>query len=158
MIFRLPCHNNMNVESDPFNLNRFVEAQAPIYASVLSELRGGRKRSHWMWFIFPQLAGLGNSTYSKFYAIRNLEEARQYLAHPLLGTRLLECTETVLQLHGRRASEIFAPPDDLKLRSCMTLFNQVAGPGSAFARLLDQYFQGQGDPKTLALLESDKTE
>ncbi len=147
MIFRLPCHNNINVESDPFNLNRFVEAQAPIYASVLSELRGGRKRSHWMWFIFPQLAGLGNSTYSKFYAIRNLEEARQYLAHPLLGTRLLECTETVLQLHGRHASEIFAPPDDLKLRSCMTLFNQVAGPGSAFARLLDQYFRDRAIPK-----------
>ena len=144
--------------ADPFNLIRFTEAQAPIYASVLAELRTGRKRSHWMWFIFPQLAGLGNSTYSKFYAIRNLDEARHYLGHPLLGKRLLECTETVLQIHGRRASEIFAPPDDLKLRSCITLFNEVAGPGSAFARLLDQYFEGQGDPKTLALLESGKTD
>ena len=144
----------MDVQADPFNLNRFVASQADIYTDVLAELRSGRKRSHWMWFIFPQLAGLGNSTYSKFYAIRNQEEARQYLDHPLLGKRLLECTETVLQIHGRRASEIFAPPDDLKLRSCMTLFNEVAGPGSAFARLLDQYFQGQGDPKTLALLRS----
>ena len=144
--------------ADPFNLIRFTEAQAPIYASVLAELRTGRKHSHWMWFIFPQLAGLGNSTYSKFYAIRNLEEARHYLGHPLLGKRLSECTETVLQIHGRRASEIFAPPDDLKLRSCMTLFNEVASPESAFARLLDQYFEGQGDPKTLALLESGKTD
>ena len=148
----------MNVQADPFNLNRFVEAQADIYSDVLAELRGGRKRSHWMWFIFPQLAGLGNSTYSKFYAIRNLEEARQYLGHPLLGKRLLECTETVLQIHGRRASEIFVTPDDLKLRSCMTLFNEVAAPKSAFARLLDQYFEGQGDPKTLALLESAKND
>ena len=93
----------MNVQADPFNLDRFVEAQADIYSDVLAELRGGRKRSHWMWFIFPQLAGLGNSTYSKFYAIRNLEEARQYLGHPLLGKRLLECTKTVLQIHGRRS-------------------------------------------------------
>lgn len=141
-------------QADPYNLKRFVQAQTPIYARALEELRLGRKRTHWMWFIFPQIAGLGNSNFSKLYAIQNRQEARAYLAHPLLGKRLQECTDTLLQIQDRRAAEIFDPPDDLKLRSCMTLFAQVAEQGSAFERLLDKYFQGQPDPKTLSLLDS----
>jgi uncharacterized protein (DUF1810 family) len=139
-------------KSDPFNLERFVEAQSGVYAQVLQELRLARKRTHWMWFIFPQLAGLGNSTYATFYAIQSREEARQYLAHPLLGKRLLECTQTLLNVEGRSASDIFDPPDDLKLCSCMTLFAQVAGQDSVFSAVLDKYFQGKPDPKTLSFL------
>jgi uncharacterized protein (DUF1810 family) len=141
---------------DPFQLRRFTSAQEGIYDSVLAELKSGQKRTHWMWFIFPQIDGLGHSTTSKYYAIKSIEEARQYLNHPVLGTRLLECAETVLAIEGRSISEIFGYPDDLKLKSSMTLFASVADPRSVFVRILDKYFHGEGDVRTLHLLEKVK--
>ena len=138
--------------SDPFDLKRFVDAQKDDYATALAELRAGRKRSHWMWYSFPQLDGLGFSSTSRFYGIKSRDEARAYLAHAVLGPRLAECAQALLALRGRSASAIFGSPDDLKLRSSMTLFAEVSAPGSPFERVLDQYFEGQRDPKTLALL------
>jgi uncharacterized protein (DUF1810 family) len=110
-------------DADPFDLNRFVIAQAPVFAAALDELKAGRKRSHWMWFIFPQLRGLGHSSMAEFYGISSLDEGRAYLAHPLLGPRLILCTETVLALQGRSLHAIFGSPDDMKFRSSMTLFS-----------------------------------
>ena len=141
---------------DSFDLNRFTRAQQSVYDGVLEELRSGRKRTHWMWYIFPQIDGLGYSATSKHYAIKSVEEARQYLNHPVLGPRLLECSETVLAIEGRSASEIFGYPDDLKLKSSMTLFARVADPGSVFARILDRYFHGERDVRTLQLLGNPK--
>ena len=138
--------------NDQFNLARFVSAQAAIYDAVLAELSEGKKRTHWMWFIFPQIEGLGYSPTSQRYAIKNKAEARQYLAHPILGKRLLECAETILGIQGRSASQIFGSPDDLKLRSSMTLFASITAPESVFARVLDRYFQGRPDVKTLDIL------
>ncbi len=138
--------------SDTIDLSRFTTAQESVYDSVLAELRSGRKRTHWMWYIFPQLDGLGFSTTSKYYAIKSIEEARQYVNHPVLGKRLLECAEAVLAVEGRSVSEIFGYPDDLKLKSSMTLFAYVAAPGSVFARLLDKYFNAEQDALTLQLL------
>ena len=137
---------------DSYDLDRFVEAQERIYSRALAELRRGRKESHWMWFVFPQVAGLGFSPTSMRYAIRNLDEARAYLSHPVLGPRLVECCEAVLAVEGRSAHEIFGSPDDLKLRSCATLFAQASPAGSPFHRLIDQFFHGKPDAKTLALL------
>jgi len=137
---------------DPHDLARFIEAQERVYGDVLAELRNGRKRSHWMWFIFPQLDGLGFSPTAKFYAIENLEEARQYLQHPLLGARLRECSTLVLGIRDRTVSEIFSYPDDLKLRSCMTLFECVAEAGGVFAAVLEYCFDGRRDARTLELL------
>lgn len=142
--------------SDPHRLDRFVEAQDRDYATALAELREGRKRSHWMWYVFPQLRGLGRSPTARFYAIGGLAEARTYLDHPLLGPRLLECCETVLAVQGRSAHAIFGAPDDLKLRSCATLFAKVAPAGSVFERLLERYFQGERDDRTLGLLAMDQ--
>ncbi len=143
--------------SDPFNLACFTEAQDGVYGSVLAELRTGRKRSHWIWYIFPQMYGLGFSSTSKYYAIRSIEEARAYLDHPVLGQRLRECSEIVLGVEGRSASEIFGYPDDMKLHSSMTLFAYVAAdPSSVFARVLDQYFHGRQDSKTLSLIDGLK--
>ena len=139
-------------DQDPFDLARFVAAQRDAYDVALAEIRAGRKRSHWMWFVFPQLAGLGHSSMSRRYAIRGIDEARGYLAHPMLGARLLECAEALLAVSGRSAHEIFGDPDDLKLRSSMTLFAIAAAPGSAFARVLERYFSGEPDPRTLGLL------
>ena len=133
-------------------LERFLEAQAPVYATVLNELNSGRKRSHWMWFIFPQIAGLGSSPTARCYAIANRGEAEDYLAHPVLGARLLECTEAVLRQDTRSLSELFGVPDDLKFRSCMTLFAQLSPPGSAFHQALDRYCDGKADDRTLELL------
>ena len=141
---------------DPFDLGRFLKAQAGIYDRVVAELRGGRKRTHWMWFIFPQIDGLGHSATSKYYAVKSIEEAREYLKHPVLGSRLLECTEAVFAIEGRGVSEIFNYPDDLKLKSSMTLFASVAEPGNVFARVLEKYFQGMQDTRTLRLLQSLK--
>lgn len=141
--------------SDPHNLSRFIEAQEQSYPVALAELQQGQKRSHWMWFIFPQLAGLGRSATAQYYAIKSLAEARDYLDHPVLGPRLVECAETVLGIQGRSAHEIFGAPDDLKLRSCATLFACVASAGSVFERLLDQYYQGEREAKTLRLLGID---
>jgi uncharacterized protein (DUF1810 family) len=142
---------------DPFDLNRFTMAQERIYSAVLSELKSGRKRTHWMWFIFPQIDGLGHSSTAKHYAIKSIEEARAYINHPVLGTRLMECAEAVLAVEGRSVSEIFGYPDDMKLKSSMTLFASVTkDPHSVFLRVLDKYFQGKQDDRTLQLLESLK--
>ena len=139
---------------DPFNLKRFVAAQAGVHDTAVAELRNGCKQSHWMWFVFPQLAGLGHSARAQHYGITGLEEARAYLAHPVLGARLQECAAVLEGLDpDLTASSIFGYPDDLKLRSCLTLFARAAGPGSIFGRLLDKYFAGQPDDLTVALLQ-----
>jgi uncharacterized protein (DUF1810 family) len=140
--------------SDDYDLNRFVEAQRSVYETVLGELRSGRKRSHWMWYVFPQLAGLGRSATSRHFAIRNADEAKAYLDHPLLGPRLVECAAAVLEIDGRSAYEIFGSPDDLKLHSCATLFARVSGPGSVFSSVLAKYFGGREDEETVRLLAS----
>ena len=147
----------MAIESDdPFNLKRFTSAQESIYDCALAELRRGLKQSHWMWFIFPQIIGLGSNYNSRFYAISGIEEARQFLQHPILGKRLLECTGSVLAVDGRSASDIFGYPDDLKLKSSMTLFACVADPCSVFVRIIDKYFKGERDVLTLQLLDKLK--
>src|SRR3954447_25565213 len=137
---------------DPYNLYRFVQAQEDDYRQALAEIRSGKKRTHWMWYIFPQIDGLAFSSTSKHYSIKSVEEARAYLRHPVLGPRLLECAEAVVGVEGRSATEIFGSPDDLKLRSCATLFACVSPPGSVFDRLLEKYYRGQRDARTLQLL------
>lgn len=144
----MPPHDSRD-HTDPFNLQRFVSAQEPVYDAVLAELRRGQKRTHWMWFIFPQLAGLGYSSTSKYYAIQSIDEARHYLNHPLLGRRLVECAETILGVSGRSALEIFGSPDDKKLHSSMTLFAALGEEEPIFSRVLDTYFQGKRDSRTL---------
>jgi uncharacterized protein (DUF1810 family) len=139
---------------DPFDLKRFVDAQAPVYRGVVDELRGGRKRSHWMWFVFPQLRGLGSSPMASRYGIASLEEARAYLRHDLLGPRLHECTQLVNQVQGRSIAEIFGSPDDLKLRSSMTLFARATEDNRDFVALLDRYYNGDQDELTVAALRS----
>ena len=138
---------------DSFDLNRFVEAQRDNYEVALAEIRSGQKRSHWMWYIFPQYEGLGSSAMSRRYSIKSVAEAKAYLVHPLLAPRLLASTEALLHLEGRSAQQIFGPTDELKLRSCATLFASVAPADSVFQRLLEKYFHGRGDEKTLYLLE-----
>ncbi len=149
--------------SDSFNLQRFIDAQQAVFPQVCAELAAGRKRSHWMWFIFPQLAGLGSSSTARFYAIGSLEEARAYLAHPVLGPRLRQCTELVNRIEGRSIEEIFGYPDHLKFRSCVTLFARAvdeasnagrAGDSRVFEDALSRYFTGEGDPLTLRLMTS----
>ncbi len=140
---------------DPFDLSRFLAAQDPIYPEALSEIRAGRKRTHWMWFVFPQAIGLGTSPTARHYAIRSLAEARAYLAHPVPGHRLRECAESLLRVRGKSASEIFGYPDDMKLRSSMTLFASVAEEDSVFAEVLERYFGGKRDPLTLGFIERD---
>jgi uncharacterized protein (DUF1810 family) len=137
---------------DPFDLNRFVAAQDGVYDRALGEIRVGRKRSHWMWFIFPQFDGLGYSATSKRYSIKSLAEADAYVKHPVLGSRLRECCKAVLGVSGHSADEIFGSPDDMKLRSCATLFAKVSPPDSVFHRLLDRYFDGDPDNATLRLI------
>jgi uncharacterized protein (DUF1810 family) len=143
--------------NDPYNLTRFVLAQEHLYARALAELTAGRKSSHWMWFIFPQLDGLGSSATARAFAIIGLEEARAYLAHPLLGERLRECTQRVTDLRGLSVGEIFGYPDDLKFRSCMTLFARAAAAAPAeeiFRAALRKYFGGEEDPLTRERLTS----
>ncbi len=139
------------METD-FDLERFVRAQAPVYATVLKELRAGHKRTHWMWFIFPQLAGLGSSEMARRYAIRSGDEAAAYLAHPVLGTRLRECATIVDSLDGHTVHAIFGHPDELKFRSSMTLFADVAPDEAVFQDCIDKYFDGEPDDETLARL------
>jgi uncharacterized protein (DUF1810 family) len=141
----------MDEADDPHDLRRFVEAQEGDYDRALSEIRGGRKQSHWMWYVFPQYDGLGFSATSRRYAIESVEEAKAYLNHPVLGPRLREIGEATLAVEGRSALDIFGSPDDMKLRSCATLFAYVS-PGSVFDRLLEKYFGGRRDDKTLRLL------
>ncbi|MGA2491025.1 MAG: DUF1810 domain-containing protein [Anaerolineales bacterium] len=138
--------------NDPYDLSRFLRAQETIYESVLAELGNGRKQSHWMWFIFPQIEGLGYSSTSKYYSIKSMEEAREYLKHPLLGPRLLKCAETVLAIKGKNALEIFGSPDDMKLGSSMTLFACATESETVFVRVLEKYFDGKPDKKTQILL------
>jgi len=144
-----------SLSADPFNLDRFIEAQEPIFATALDELRAGRKRSHWMWFVFPQLQGLGHSPLASFYGIASLDEAMAYLAHPVLGSRLILCTETVLSVAGRTLNDIFGSPDDLKFHSCMTLFAMTSEEShdSSFRRAIDRYCDGRLDQRTQTLLE-----
>ena len=138
---------------DPHDLNRFVKAQEHLYEQALSEILGGRKRTHWMWFIFPQIDGLAVSPTSMRFSIKGVEEARAYIDHPVLGPRLLMCAEAAVGVAGRSATEIFGSPDDLKLRSCATLFASVMPPGSVFDRLLAKYYAGARDDSTLRLLD-----
>jgi uncharacterized protein (DUF1810 family) len=140
---------NMN---DPYRLSRFVRAQQDDLQQALAEIRSGKKRTHWMWYIFPQIDGLAFSSTAKYYAIKSIHEAKAYLEHPVLGPRLLECAEAVVRVEARSAKEIFGSPDDLKLRSCATLFACVSPLGSSFLRLLEKYYRGERDQKTLRLL------
>ncbi|MDB4891785.1 MAG: hypothetical protein JWL61_3640 [Gemmatimonadetes bacterium] len=134
------------------SLSRFVDAQRGVYANALLEITRGRKESHWMWFVFPQLVGLGQSAMAQRYGITGVEEARAYVAHPVLGPRLQECMEAALGVEGRTATEIFGRPDDRKLQSCATLFAAVTPPGSVFERLLAKYYDAERDERTLQLL------
>jgi uncharacterized protein (DUF1810 family) len=140
--------------NDPFNLERFVTAQASIFDTALGELKAGRKRSHWMWFVFPQLRGLGSSSNATLYGISSLAEARAYLAHRLLGPRLVLCTETVLAVGERSLHTIFGSPDDIKFCSSMTLFALASQGENAFGQALDRYCDGRMDERTLARLET----
>ena len=140
------------MKTDQFNLNRFIEAHEHVYQSVLSELRQGQKTGHWMWFIFPQIRGLGRSPISQQFAIQNLAEAAAYLAHPVLGKRLIECTQALLALENRSAEDIFGYPDCLKLRSSLTLFEKAAGGNNVFSQAIEKYFQGRRDERTLEIL------
>ena len=137
---------------DPYDLERFLQAQEEDYEQALSEITRGRKGSHWMWYIFPQFEGLGFSPTSRRYSLKSVAEAEAYLAHPVLGPRLVECAEALLRVEGVSAVEIFGSPDDMKLRSCATLFAGVSSEGSVFHRVIDKYFDGQPDDRTLRLI------
>jgi uncharacterized protein (DUF1810 family) len=141
----------------PYDLDRFVVEQGRVYEDVVDELQRGRKTSHWIWFIFPQVAGLGNSFMSERFAIASLDEARDYLAHPILGERLRECAGLILETSGRTAEQIFGSIDAMKLRSCMTLFHRAAPQETIFAQVLDRYYGGVADEATDARLEADPT-
>ncbi|MGV0045946.1 DUF1810 domain-containing protein [Mycobacterium colombiense] len=142
----------MDPAGDPFDLKRFVDAQEPVYGDVVDELRAGRKRSHWMWFVFPQLRGLGGSPTAVRYGISSLDEARAYLRHELLGSRLRECTRLVNEVRGRSVGDVFGSPDDLKLCSSMTLFSNATDDNEDFVALLDKYYDGRQDRLTLERL------
>lgn len=137
------------------NLNRFLDAQAGDYATALAEIKRGKKQSHWMWYIFPQMAGLGFSETARFYGITDLSEARAYVQHPILGTRLIEISMALLQIEGKTANQILGSPDDLKLRSSMTLFSRIENADPVFQAVLTKYFNAAPDPKTLALVKSE---
>jgi uncharacterized protein (DUF1810 family) len=145
-------HRKADPVTDPHDLERFVDAQEGVYDQALSELRRGHKTGHWMWFVFPQIEGLGRSSTAQRYAISGLDEARAYLAHPVLGPRLVECADVVAARTGRTAREIFGSPDDLKLRSSMTLFGRADPDTAAFQQVLDRYFDGEPDERTLERL------
>jgi uncharacterized protein (DUF1810 family) len=148
----MPDVRNPDGTTDPHNLTRFLRAQEGDYEQALTEVRNGQKYSHWMWYMFPQYDGLGLSSTSRRFSIKSRAEAEAYLQHPVLGPRLAECCEAVLGVEGRTAHEIFGSPDDMKLRSCATLFAQVSPVGSVFEQIIDRYFGGDPDPKTLRLL------
>ena len=137
---------------DPYDLQRFVRAQEEDYEEALAEIRSGLKRSHWMWYIFPQFDGLGLSSTSQRYSVKSVSEAKAFLAHPVLGPRLLECAEAAVRVDGRSATDIFGYPDDMKLRSCATLFASVSPTGSVFHRIIDEYFHSEPDDRTLRLI------
>ena len=135
------------------NLERFIDAQRSSYPIALSEIKNGKKQSHWMWFIFPQVEGLGFSTTSKYYAIKDLDEAAEFLKHPILGERLIQICHELLNLHSSDAHKIFGSPDDLKLKSSMTLFSSVNNTDPVFQLVLDKFFRGSKDSKTLQIIE-----
>jgi uncharacterized protein (DUF1810 family) len=143
---------NSHVPVDPYELDRFVQAQDDDYERAIQEIKAGRKESHWMWYIFPQFAGLGSSSMAIRYAIKSMAEAKAYLSHPIVGPRLAECFDALCRVEGRSANEIFGSPDDLKLRSCATLFAECSPPDSLSARILEKYFNGQRDERTIELL------
>jgi uncharacterized protein (DUF1810 family) len=143
---------------DTYNLQRFVDAQNPVFAQVCSELHAGQKTSHWMWFIFPQIGGLGSSSLARKYAISSLDEAKAYLNHPVLGPRIKECTRLVLSIEGRTVGEIFGTPDDLKFRSSLTLFAHAEPAEQAFQDALRKYFGGEEDSLTVAQLMRESKE
>ena len=142
--------------NDPHNLQRFIDAQERDYQSALAEIKAGQKRSHWMWYVFPQYEGLGFSPTSVHYAIKSPAEAAAYLEHSILGPRLSDCVDALLLVTGRSAHEIFGSPDDMKLKSSMTLFAHVSPEGSVFEQVLDKYFGGRRDGKTLELVRGDR--
>jgi uncharacterized protein (DUF1810 family) len=143
------------MDNPSFDLERFVQAQAPYIAQAKAELASGRKRTHWMWFVFPQMRGLGRSEMARHFGLISRAEAAAYLAHPILGARLRACVELVLEVDDRSAHAIFGTPDDMKLRSCLTLFREVDEPGGVFARALEKFFGGELDGATLALLAAE---
>jgi uncharacterized protein (DUF1810 family) len=145
-------NGDMPVIDDPFDLQRFVDAQEGVYRRVVDELRDGRKRSHWMWFVFPQLRGLGSSPTAVRFGISSLDEARAYLAHDVLGPRLRECTALAADIDGRSASDVFGWPDDMKLRSSMTLFARATDDNADFLAVLDKFYGGEEDPATVSRL------
>ena len=145
-------NGRMAMNTDPFNLQRFTDAQASVMDDVTDELTQGSKRSHWMWFVFPQLAQLGSSVTARHFGIASLDEARAYLEHPVLGARLRTCCRLLLKIDGRSAREIFGTPDDLKLRSSLTLFSLAEPTELLFSRCLAKYYGGEPDPLTMALL------
>ncbi len=155
LVFRsgaLPCRLENRFMSDPYDLQRFVDAQKDVFDAVCAELAAGRKRGHWMWFIFPQLKGLGRSSTAQFYGISGREEAEEYLRHPVLGQRLRRCTQLLLGVQGRSISEIVGSPDDMKFRSCMTLFAEVAQDKQVFVEAVKKYYDGKFDDWTLSHL------
>lgn len=135
-----------------YNLNRFLEAQETKFQDALSEIRNGKKQTHWMWFIFPQIDGLGMTETTKFYAIKDITEASLFVQYPVLGKRLIEITKALLDIEGKTANEILGKPDDRKLKSCMTLFGSLKGANPIFQKVLDKYYEGTKDEKTLQLL------
>ena len=143
--------------NDPHRLQRFVDAQNPVYTQVKSELARGAKTSHWMWFVFPQLKGLGRSSTALHYGIASIDEAQAYMGHPVLGARLTECTELVLAVNGKTAHDIFSSPDDLKFCSAMTLFERAATTDPVFARAIEKYFGGERDARTIALTQETRS-
>lgn len=140
----------------PKNLQRFIDAQKNDYTIALSEIKNGKKQSHWMWYIFPQIRGLGFSETSKFYAIENIREAEAFLNHPVLGNRLVETCNALFNLQTNMAHKIFGSPDDLKLHSSMTLFSSLPNPNPAFQKILDKFFDGKKDVKTLEILKESR--
>ena len=146
--YNIPMNANEN------NLERFLDAHTKMYGQAIHELRMGKKRSHWMWYIFPQISGLGRSGTAKFYAIENIIEAQEYLNHPVLGARLFECTEAVLDIEEPNISKVLSSPDDMKLKSSMTLFSSISPSGNVFTQVLNKYFNGDHDNNTLRLLSN----
>lgn len=138
--------------SSAYNLNRFIEAQAKNFTDALAEIKNGKKRTHWMWYVFPQIQGLGNSEFARFYAIKDLNEATAYLENPVLGNRLIEISEALLQLDSNDAYQIFGSPDDMKLQSSMTLFSLVSNADAVFEAVLQKFYNGVKDPKTMKII------
>ena len=146
--------NKAEASLHQFDLNRFVTAQDSCYDTVISELKAGDKRSHWMWFIFPQIDGLGTSATARHYAITSMAEAKAYLSHPLLGSRLLECVALLLQINGKTAYQILSTPDDMKLQSCLSLFSLASPEEPSFKEALAKYYEGEMDVRTIQLLNN----